>query len=250
MPKTPIDYSKSIIYKIQHIKDESLLYVGSTTDFTKRKYSHKTSCNNENNKNYNIKVYVIIRENGGWKSFEMKIIKEFPCQSSIQLKIEEEHCRVEMNANLNINKAYTTKEQSKEQSKEQRKKYYEIHKEQIKKYYEENKDYYKENKEYQKKYYELKKEYQKKYYELKKEYENFTEKNPKVEKVEIIKKPIGRPRVEKVENIKKPRGRPRCIPRVEKIEIIKKPRGRPRVVKVEKIEVIKRSRGRPHKIIN
>ena len=48
MPKIPVDYSKTIIYKIQHQDKPELLYVGSTTNFTKRKYQHKNSCNNEN----------------------------------------------------------------------------------------------------------------------------------------------------------------------------------------------------------
>jgi predicted GIY-YIG superfamily endonuclease len=47
MPKTQIDYSKTIMYKIVP-KDlnNNYIYVGSTTDFTKRKYTHKASCFN------------------------------------------------------------------------------------------------------------------------------------------------------------------------------------------------------------
>ena len=47
MPKTPMDYSKTIIYKIV-CNDLSIkeCYVGHTTDMTKRKCSHKYSCNN------------------------------------------------------------------------------------------------------------------------------------------------------------------------------------------------------------
>ena len=41
MPRKNIDYSKTIIYKIQHIDKEELLYVGSTTDFRRRKSKHK-----------------------------------------------------------------------------------------------------------------------------------------------------------------------------------------------------------------
>ena len=37
MPRKAIDYSKTIIYKIQHEDNDELLYVGHTTDFTKRK---------------------------------------------------------------------------------------------------------------------------------------------------------------------------------------------------------------------
>ena len=53
MPKTIIDYSKCIMYKIVcndlEITD---IYVGSTTAFTKRKCGHKTSCNNKTNKSH------------------------------------------------------------------------------------------------------------------------------------------------------------------------------------------------------
>ena len=41
MPKTPIDYQKGIIYKIQHIEKLELFYIGSTTNFNKRKQQHK-----------------------------------------------------------------------------------------------------------------------------------------------------------------------------------------------------------------
>ena len=47
------DYSKTVVYKIQHQYDGSLVYVGSTTKFTKRKYHHKSSCNLLNGKEYN-----------------------------------------------------------------------------------------------------------------------------------------------------------------------------------------------------
>jgi len=72
MPKTPIDYSKIVIYKIVcndlNIKD---VYVGSTTDFRKRKNAHKTHCCNVDSRDYNLKVYTIIRANGGWCDWTM-----------------------------------------------------------------------------------------------------------------------------------------------------------------------------------
>ena len=48
MPKVPMDYSKCCIYKIEHVDDESLVYVGHTTCFDKRKTKHKSSCCNDN----------------------------------------------------------------------------------------------------------------------------------------------------------------------------------------------------------
>ena len=47
MPKLPMDYSKCCIYKIEHVDDESLVYVGHTTNFDERKTAHKSNCKNE-----------------------------------------------------------------------------------------------------------------------------------------------------------------------------------------------------------
>jgi hypothetical protein len=114
MPKTPIDYSKAIIYSIVCKTDETLIYIGSTTNFRERKNTHRRTCNNEN---HNTPVYVMIRANGGWDSFEMRPIKEYNCDNKIQLVIEEERIRKEMNANLNTYRAYSTPEEHKEQKK-------------------------------------------------------------------------------------------------------------------------------------
>ena len=56
MPLNEIKYQNTVIYKIQHIEKDDLLYIGHTTDFTKRKYSHKANCTNENTKKYNFKL--------------------------------------------------------------------------------------------------------------------------------------------------------------------------------------------------
>jgi hypothetical protein len=173
MPKTPIDYSKAIIYSIVCKTDDTLLYIGSTTEFTKRKNTHKGACINEKLRSHNYPVYVMIRANGGWDSFEMTPIKEFPCKNKVQLVIEEERIRKEMNAKLNTRKAFLSleermKNQQENQKKwhqenaeyvtEQQKKYYQANKQQIadqtKLYYEKNKhqiadqikQYYEKNK--------------------------------------------------------------------------------------------------------
>ncbi len=106
MPKTPIDDSKALIYSIVFKTDEPLIYVGSTTNFRERKHKHKTTCYNEKNRDYNFEVYVMIRANGGWDNFDIKPVKEFPCENKIQLVIEEERIRKEMKANLNTNRAH------------------------------------------------------------------------------------------------------------------------------------------------
>jgi len=71
------DYSNACIYKIV-CKDEAIkdFYIGSTSNFKKRLYNHKLSCNNSNNGGYNYKIYQFIRSNGGWVNWEMKIIRD------------------------------------------------------------------------------------------------------------------------------------------------------------------------------
>jgi hypothetical protein len=48
MTRTPIDYSKTIIYRIV-CKDVNVTecYIGQTTNFIKRKSQHKENCNGE-----------------------------------------------------------------------------------------------------------------------------------------------------------------------------------------------------------
>ena len=138
MPKKPIDYSKALIYSIICKTDETLLYIGSTTNFRQRKKDHKNVCNNEKHRCHNLQVYVMMRANGGWDNFNMTPVKEYSCENKIQLVIEEERIRKEMNANLNTHRAYL----SLEERREDRKKYQEVNSAKIaengKKYYEAN----------------------------------------------------------------------------------------------------------------
>ena len=109
MPKKPTDYSRTVIYKIEHKENKELVYVGSTTDFTKRKCSHKSHCYNEKGKSYNLKLYVMIRENGGFDAFQMLEIKKFPCNDKREAEAEEERCRMELKANMNTQRAFVIK---------------------------------------------------------------------------------------------------------------------------------------------
>ena len=99
------DYSKTIIYKIQHEDNEELLYVGSTTNFTKRKNYHKNSCINPNNTKHHLKLYKMIRENGGWDCFKFIQIKEFACSNKREAEAEEDRIMLELKANMNSNRA-------------------------------------------------------------------------------------------------------------------------------------------------
>jgi hypothetical protein len=114
MPLTPIDYQKGIIYKIQHLENEELLYVGSTTNFIKRKQHHKERCNTPTNSKYNLKIYKMMRDNGGWDQFKMIIIKEFPCNNKTELLIEEDRLMIELKSNMNKLRAHMTEDRKKE----------------------------------------------------------------------------------------------------------------------------------------
>ena len=180
MPKTPRDFSQGLIYSIVCKTDASLLYVGSTTNLTQRKNTHKTACINENSKIYNLQVYVMIRANGGWENFVMKPIKEFPCENNIQLTIEEERIRVEMQAKLNTRRAYVSPEQKQEYKQEYRQTHKEPIKEHLKEYYQKNKKYYEDRyqtnkeaiKEVQKEFYQTNKEARKENYQSQKKHLN------------------------------------------------------------------------------
>jgi hypothetical protein len=146
MPRLPIDYSKTVIYKLVHEDDydNSNVYVGHTTDFIKRKYGHKKSCNNPNNKGYNIKVYKNIRQNGGWDAWKMIEIEKYPCKDEREASAREEHLRCEFNANLNAKKCFTTPEEKLELAKQYNKEYYKDNAEYYKQYRQKNAEKYKE----------------------------------------------------------------------------------------------------------
>ena len=139
MPKTNIDYAKTIIYKIINYDCPDLVYVGSTTNFTKRKQHHKDAVFNQNSLSHNLKIYKTIRENGGWDCWKMIVICEYPCDNKRQAELEEDKYMMELKANLNMNRASRTMKQHYEDNKENIK-------DKNKEYREDNKDKIKEHK--------------------------------------------------------------------------------------------------------
>ena len=138
MPKLPIDHSNTIIYKLvkNDDYDNDNIYIGSTTDYIRRKNAHKTSCYNEKSKEYNEKKYQYIRDNGGWGEWNMIEIQKYPCNDGNEARAREEYWRCHFNSQLNSIRAYRTDEERKQ---------YDIE------YYEQNK---KNRLDYQKTYYE------------------------------------------------------------------------------------------------
>ena len=102
MPKTDIDYSNTIIYKIT-CNDESIsdVYVGHTTNFVQRKHAHKISCTNIKSSNYNCRLYNVIRNNGGWDNWKMEIINFFNCKDHYEARKKEQEYFMLLKATLN-----------------------------------------------------------------------------------------------------------------------------------------------------
>ena len=117
MPKTPMDYSKCCIYKIEHIDNESLVYVGHTTNFDKRKTQHKINCKNDNGKTYNLKVYQMIRKNGGWESFKMIELEKYPCKDRQEVERREYEIIREVKATMNTHFFYSDEEKQLKQKR-------------------------------------------------------------------------------------------------------------------------------------
>jgi hypothetical protein len=99
-------YNKSIIYKLEHVSNPELVYIGGTTNFSARKAQHKSRTQNVNDKEYMAYKYKMIRENGGWDMFRMIPIKEISVENKRALEMEEEKVREEYKAKLNVHKAY------------------------------------------------------------------------------------------------------------------------------------------------
>jgi hypothetical protein len=119
MAKLKTDYSKTIIYKLVHKNDfnNENIYVGSTTDFARRKYFHSWNCCNEKSRCSHFKVYQIINANGGWSEWNMIQLQKYPCSDKREAEAQEEFWRSLLNAGLNTNRPFTTLEEKIEQKK-------------------------------------------------------------------------------------------------------------------------------------
>ena len=131
-----VNYSKGLVYKLccndTNITD---IYVGSTTNFIRRKCTHKSACNNENDKHHNIHVYKFIRNNGGWDNWSMILLREYSATNKKRLERKEHKYIVKLKATLNYRIPTRTPEQSYETNKqvmnERKKEYYKVNKDVI-----------------------------------------------------------------------------------------------------------------------
>ena len=108
--------------------DVSGVYVGSTSDFDRRQRQHESNLNDETN---NIKLYKVIRENGGISNWEFKILESFTCETQYQAFIKERYYIDKLQADLNIKMPYRSLEEDKFYKAEYNKLYNVEHKEEI-----------------------------------------------------------------------------------------------------------------------
>ena len=102
MPKLPINFQNTIIYKLCCFDpDVKEIYIGYSTQLTVRKGSHKASCNNPTDNNHNYKVYQYIRANGGWNNWDMVLVEKYPCNDKLEAKQREQFYISNLHSTLN-----------------------------------------------------------------------------------------------------------------------------------------------------
>jgi hypothetical protein len=99
-------------------EDVDKIYVGSTVDVAARKSHHEGRCNGTIADATNLKVYVFIREHGGWSEWKFDVIEEYEYEDVVDLRKREQY-HMDMNKDklLNTAPAYTTPEQRKARKK-------------------------------------------------------------------------------------------------------------------------------------
>lgn len=112
------------IYAIRAVGDEAIIYIGYTTDFYKRKITHRSACKCESNVGYNSPIYKYIRENGGIDKYEFIVLEE--SNDDIRFKENEYTEKYGLDNLLNAlggNTGLSAKEYRKNYYKERRDKY-------------------------------------------------------------------------------------------------------------------------------
>ena len=166
-------YKRGMIYTIRNIKDDTMIYVGSTINNLSKRFNHHKNCCKAG---LAVSLYSYI-ENNDWSDLYIELYEAYPCNNKKELNRREGEVIREIGT---INKyiAGRTKkeyqgeyrEKNIDKVKEYKKKYREKNmdkiKENQKKYYEENTDKIKEyNKEWREENADKVKENHKKYYE-------------------------------------------------------------------------------------
>ena len=125
MPRTNVDYSKTIMYKIVcNDLEITHAYVGHSTSFIKRKSDHKAICNNPQSRSYNLNLYQIINANGGWDNWNMIEIEKYPCGDGNEARKRERYWFNELKANMNTCIPSRTRQEREKLRSEEKRAYY------------------------------------------------------------------------------------------------------------------------------
>jgi hypothetical protein len=102
MPRKPTNWSKCMFYRLV-CRDPTITecYVGSTTNETHRRNTHKNACTNQNIKAHNYFVYKFIREHGSWDNWELIVIEKRPVNNKFECRIRERFFVEQYKAKLN-----------------------------------------------------------------------------------------------------------------------------------------------------
>ena len=148
-----VKYNQSIIYKLC-CKDPTItnIYIGSTTNFTRRKCEHRLTCNNTNGKKFNYYVYQFIREHGNFDNWDMIEVERYEATDKKHLETRERYWIETLKATLNKHIPTRTKKEwsieNADKIKDYKKEYHiqnaDKHKEQMKEWYIQNADKIKE----------------------------------------------------------------------------------------------------------
>lgn len=144
---TEIDerYKRGLIYTIRNIKDDTMIYVGSTiNDLSKRFYNHKKDCKKGD---YN-SLYKNILDND-WTDWYIELYENYSCNNKKELNRREGEVIREIgtiNRNISGRTKKEYREENVEKIKEYKKKYREENVEKIKEYNAKNAEKIKEKK--------------------------------------------------------------------------------------------------------
>jgi glutamate synthase domain-containing protein 2 len=112
------DYTNTHIYKLHCLNtDVKEFYIGHTTNPKQRDSCHKDRSKETHCKS-NIKLYKLIRDNGGYDNWYMTIIEQRNCNNFYEAVELEQLWIDKLNPELNDHKALITKEQKQHNANE------------------------------------------------------------------------------------------------------------------------------------
>lgn len=149
MPRTPINYENTIIYKLI-CRDVEIteIYVGHTTNFVKRKQQHKCNCIHTHTSTSSYYVYEFIREHGGWDNWDMIEICKVSCTDVYDASRTERQYIESLGATLNkVMPTRSPREYCLDHKEEIAEKKHQYHLDHIEEITEKKRQYYLEHKE-------------------------------------------------------------------------------------------------------